>query len=556
MTDEKARTIGNKGVTFLLNGINLTARLRRSGCMSLLVNDRIQTRRGCVGMSFIRCFVLAFFCCFNRSPASAGPEGTLTVAVHVSLAPTWFDPAETAGIITPYMIMFALHDAMIKPMPAGIATPCLAESWSVAADGMNYAFVLRKGVTFHNGDPVTAEDVKFSFERYRGAGHDDMKQRVIAVEIPAPDVVHFRLREPWPDFLTYYGNTTGAGWIVPRAYVEKTGDDGFKKAPIGAGPYKFVSFTPGVELVMEANERYWRKVPTIRRLVLKVIPDEAIRLVALKRGEVDIAYSIRGELASEIERTPGLTIKATVGSAPYWMYFPEQWDPKSPWHDPRVRRAAAYALDYDTINKALTLGHSHITGSVMPENFEMYKAMPQPAYDAAKAKQLLAEAGYPDGFDAGFYTADAAYANLAEAVMNNLAVVGIRAKLRPIERAAFFKGYGEKKYKGIIQGASGAFGNVATRMQQFVVKDGVYAYGSYPEIDQLFPLQAKEIDREKRTAILHRMQDLLHERAMYAGIWQLAFISGVGPRVDHSGIGLIKGYVFTAPYEDMTLRSK
>ena len=536
--------------------------------MCLTVSDRVHTRRryGVPNLMHwhqvlrrrklgwqVLAAGFAALCC---GPGQAASQGQLTVGVHVSLAPTWFDPAETAGIITPYMVMFALHDAVIKPMPADRSTPSLAENYSVSPDGLRYTFVLRDGTEFHNGAPVTAEDVKYSFDRYRGAGHADMKQRVTSIEIPSPGVVSFHLKEPWPDFLTYYGNATGAGWIVPKAYMEKVGEEAYKKAPIGAGPYKFVSFTPGVELILEANERYWRKVPQIKRLVLKVIPDESTRLVALKRNEIDIAYSIRGELAAEIERTPGLKISATVGSAPYWMYFPDQWDPKSPWHDIRVRRAAGYAIDYDTINKALTLGHSHITGSVMPENFEFFKPTPLPVYDPVKAKQLLADAGYPDGFDGGFYTTDSSYANLGEAVMNNLAVVGIRAKLRPVERVAFFKAYGEKKYKGIIQGASGAFGNVATRMQQFVVKDGVYSYGGYPEIDALFPLQAKETNVAKRTAILHQMQDLLHDRAMYVGIWQLAFISGVGPRVGEAGLGLIKGYVYTAPYEDMTLKTR
>jgi len=305
---------------------------------------------------------------------------------------------------------------------------------------------------------------------------------------------------------------------------------------------------------MEAFDGYWRKPPAIKRLLMKVIPDESTRLVALKRGEIDIAYSIRGELAAEIERTPGLTVRATVGSAPYWMYFPEQWNEKSPWHDKRVRLAAKYAVDYNNINKALTLGHSHITGSIIPENFEFYKPVTRPEYNPAKAKQLLAEAGYPDGFDAGFYTCDAAYANLGEAVVNNLGEVGIRAKLRPLERVAFFKGYAEKKYKNIVQGASGAFGNAATRMEGFVVKDGIYSYGSYPDIDALFPAQSKEVDQGKRAAILDKMQELLDEHTMYVSIWQLAFISGVGPRVEQSGIGLIKGFVYTAPYEEMTLK--
>ncbi len=288
---------------------------------------------------------------------------------------------------------------------------------------------------------------------------------------------------------------------------------------------------------------------------MKVIPDESTRLAALKRGEIDIAYSVRAELAEELQRTPGLTLRPTVGSAPYFMYFPEQWDAKSPWYDRRVRLASKYALDYNTINQALTLGHSHITGSVIPENFEFYVKNSPPVYDPDKAKQLLAEAGHAGGFDAGFYTCDVAYANLGEAALNNLAAVGIRAKLRPLERAAFFKGYGEKKFKNIIQAASGAFGNAATRLQEFVVKGGVYAYGSYPDIDELFPQQAVELDRTKRAAILEKMQRLLDEHAMYVPIWQLAFISGVGPRVDQSGFGLIKGFVYTAPYEEITLKS-
>ena len=489
-------------------------------------------------------------------PAKADtPSGQLTYGVHITLAPTWLDPAETAGIITPFMVMYALHDAVAKPMPQGNPVPSLAESWSATEDGLSYEFVLRKGALFHNGDPVTAEDVKFSFDRYRGAAHALIKERVVAVETPDPQRVVFKLKNPWPDFLTFYAVASGAGWIVPKKYVEKVGDDGFKKAPIGAGPYKFVSFTPGVELVLEAFDQYWRKTPSVKRIVLRVIPDESTRLAALKRNEIDIAYSIRAELAEELQRTPGLTLRPTVGSAPYYMYFPEQWDPKSPWHDRRVRLATKYALDYNTINKALTLGYSHITGSVIPENFEFYEKLPLPVYDPDKARQLLAEAGVAGGFDAGFYTCDAAYANLGEAAINYLAEVGIRAKLRPLERAAFFKGYADKKYKNIIQGASGAFGSAATRLEEFVVKGGNYAYGSYPEIDELFPLQAVELDRTRRAAILAKMQHLLDEQTMYVSIWQLAFISGVGPRVNQSGFGLIKGFVYTAPYEDITLKS-
>src|SRR5215471_12081350 len=186
------------------------------------------------------------------SPAAAA-EGQITWGVHISLAPTWFDPAEAPGIITPFMLYYALHDALVKPMPGERMAPSLAESWSASPDGLVYEFVLRKGVRFHNGELVTADDVKFSFERYRGISAKMFKERVAAIETPQAGRIRFRLKQPWLDFMSFYGTlATGAGWIVPRHYVEQVGEDGFKKAPIGAGPYRFVSFTPGVELVLEA----------------------------------------------------------------------------------------------------------------------------------------------------------------------------------------------------------------------------------------------------------------------------------------------------------------
>jgi peptide/nickel transport system substrate-binding protein len=491
----------------------------------------------------------------GAGPGEAAPEGQMTWAVHISLAPTWFDPAETSGIITPFMVLYALHDALVKPMPGNPTAPGLAESWTASPDGLVYEFVLRKGVKFHNGDPVTAEDVKFSFERYRGAAYKPLKESVAAIEISDPSRVRIRLKRPWPDFMTFY-MAAGASWIVPKKYVEKVGDEGFKKAPVGAGPYKFVSFTPGVELVLEAFEQYWRKAPSVKRLVLRAIPDEATRLAALKRGEVDIAYAIRGALAEDLRRTPGLTLKPNVGQATFWVYFTDQWDPKSPWHDRRVRLAASYAIDRQAINQAETLGYSRITWSIIPSSFEFYWQPPGHAFDPIKAKQLLTEAGYPNGFGAGDYFCDAAISNLGEPVVNYLNAAGIRVKLRPIERAAFFKGYAEKKFKGLIQGASGAFGNAATRIEAFVAGGGTYVYGSYGDIDGLFLEQATELDPKRREATLQRIQQLIHDKVVVAPIWLNAGINGVGPRVEESGIGVIAGYAFSAPYEDVKLKGK
>src|SRR5262249_21250898 len=128
--------------------------------------------------------------------------------------------------------------------------------------------------------------------------------------------------------------------------------------------------------------------------------------------------------------------------------------------------------------------------------------------------------------------------------------------LRPLERAAFFKSYAEKKLKNLVQGGSGAFGNAATRLEAFAVSGGLYVYGGYPDIDGLFQEQAANTDRKQREALLQKIQQLLQEKVVFAPIWQLAFLNGVGPRVGESGLGLIAGHAYSAPYEDVTLRGK
>ena len=500
-------------------------------------------------------FVLALVALGTMTTAPAAQQdGTLTIGVHVTLVNRWLDPGEAEGLITPFMVLYPLHDALVKPTPSGLNTPSLAESSTVSKDGLTYEFVLRKA-KFHNGDPVTGEDVKFSFERYKGASAKLLKDKVKEIQIPAPNKVRIILKEPWPDFMAFYGTSaTGAGWIVPKKYVEKVGDDGFKKAPVGAGPFKFVSFNPGVELVLEAFPEYWRKAPQVKRLVMKSITDETTRAAAVKTGQVDVAYLFGGPVAEELKRSPGVKVVAPLLYGVYWLDFLDQWDPKSPWHDKRVRQAASLAIDRKAINQAEMLGLGKEAGSFVPPEFDFALKVPPPAQDVKRAKQLLADAGYPNGFDAGDLTPLPPYTSLGEAVAQQLQAIGIRSSVRTMERATFLSSWREKKLKGLLIGATGAAGNAAARLEPFVTKNGIYAYGSDPELEGMFQAQAKELDRKKRETQLHQLQKAVLDRVMVAPIFQQGFLCGVGPRVAESGLGLIQGYPYVAPAEDLKLK--
>jgi peptide/nickel transport system substrate-binding protein len=490
----------------------------------------------------------------DSTAAQGKPEGEMRWAMYVTLAPAWFDPGESViGVLTPFWILYAMHDALVKPMPGNHLTPSLAESWTVSADGKTYEFKLRDGVKFHNGESFTAEDVKFSFLRAKGAKALQEKVReVVAVD---PLRVRFLLHEPFPDFMTYYGTlATGAGWIVPKKYFESVGSDGFKKQPVGLGPYKFVSNTAGVELVMEAYEGYWRKMPSVKRLVFKSVPEATTRMAMLKRGEVDLAYLVDTPQAQDVKRDPNLKLAFSGGIGTFYLDYLDQWDAKSPWHDRRVRLAANYALDRKSVNEAETLGASRINGSIIPRTFEFALPIEAYPYDVAKAKQLLAEAGYPNGFDAGDLYPWPPYASMGETIGGYLGAVGIKTRIRTMERATFYSALASKKLRGLCVCINAVYGNAASRMAETVPSDGAFAYGGYPDIDALFKQQARETDRKKREAMLQQIQRLLHERVRFGPIYDYIWPSAVSAKVAEPALMLIDPYPWSAPVEDVRLK--
>ena len=491
----------------------------------------------------------------SRAEAQARPDGEMRWALYLTLSPQWFDPAEVIGVITPFWVMYALHDALVKPMPGNMLAPSLAESWTVSPDQRVYEFKLREGLRFHNGDPFTAEDVKFSFARAKGAKL--LQDRVREVTAVDRYRVRFQLAEPWPDFMTFYGTlATSAGWIAPKKYMEQVGVEGFKKHPVGLGPYKFVSHTPGVELVMEAFDGYWRKMPSVKRLVYKSVPEATTRLAMLKRGEVDVAYLLDAPMAEDVKRDPSLRLAFSGAIGTFYLDFLEQWDPKSPWADRRVRLAASLAVDRKGLNEAENLGASRLTGNMVPRTFEFAIPIEPHPYDPARARQLLAEAGYPNGFDAGDVHPWPPYSSVGETVAGNLGAVGIRARVRTMERAAFYAALASKKLRGVCVCINAVYGNAASRLSQTIPADGAFAYGSYPDIEALYRQQATELDRRKRADLLRQLQLLLHERVRVAPIYDYIWPSGIGPRVDEPALMLIDPYPWSAPLEDVRLKRR
>ena len=241
----------------------------------------------------------------------------------------------------------------------------------------------------------------------------------------------------------------------------------------------------------------------------------------LKKGEADIAYALDGEDAENVRRDPRLKLVPSKHASIYWIDMPEQWDPKSPWADKRVRQAAILALDRKAINDVACLGYCPPTSIIVPRVMEF----------ALQTEGAPYEAGYPKGFEAGDFTPTPPFITVAEAAANFLTSVGIRTKLRSMERATFLSAWREKKLHGIFMAAVGNSGNAASRVESFIYSKGSYAYGGYPDLDDLFQQQARERDVKRREALLHQIQQLTIDRAMFIPIMDYRTLRGVGPRI-------------------------
>jgi len=481
------------------------------------------------------------------------PEGELKEAIHWAVSADWFDPATGNAGALGWFPLSVLHDALVKPMPEGTYTPCLAESYNNSPDFRVFEFKLRKGVKFHNGDPMTAEDVVFSFKRYKGRQAKFFQEITEKVEAVDSHLVRFHFKRPFPDFLDYFliGGTT-VGWIAPKKYIEKVGDAGYKQHPIGAGPYKFVEFVPGVKLVVEAFEDYWRKVPNIKRMEFKLIPDGNTRLAMVKRGEVDLSTLITDVLTEEVKKDPKLRLLTPLSPSKFPFTLSAQWDPKSPWSDVRVRKAASLAIDRQTLADIHSPGCKP-TGSLGLEGGSdpWVVQFPPDPYDPQRAKKLLAEAGYPNGFAGGKFYPDTNYWASSEQVATYWKAVGINVEMVRLERPAWFAMRESGKLKGGIfpEALSGA--TIASRLAYLFSAQN--SYGSYPDIQALWDQFLKEYKPEVRKSLIERIQRLMHEKTMMIHLTEINSPAAVGPRVKGNPYRIQPLIWFTAPLEDIEL---
>ena len=374
--------------------------------------------------------------------ASAAPAGKVIIAQGVD--PTTLDmhhQAETpASVIGKHIFdMLVERDQSLKLVPA------LAAEMPKLVAPTTWEVKLRKGVKFHNGEDFNAESVKFSLERLAG-GQGKLRGAttfapIDRVEIVDPYTVKVHTKKPWPTFSTVMNFVSGAMY-PPKAYKDK--DIAYiSKNPIGTGPYTFVRWQKDEEIVLEANAGYWRGAPKIKTVIFRPIPDDAVRVAALQNGEIDVAVNIPPHLAAIIDKHPKLFLSTAPSIRTIQlMYYAHQMDaqhkPTGPYNGPtadkRVRQAIAYALDADEIIKSVLDGKGvRVSTMLTSMHFGFDPKLKPLKQDVAKAKKLLAEAGFPQGLEITLHSPRGRYvrdAEVAEAVAGQLTKAGIKTTLR------------------------------------------------------------------------------------------------------------------------------
>src|SRR2546427_6233953 len=457
--------------------------------------------------------------------APAAPAGKVVIAQGVD--PTTLDimnqqetPASVVGRHIFEMLME--RDQNLKLVPA------LAAELPKLVSPQVWEVKLRRGVKFHNGEDFTSESVKFSLERAK-----DSKMRASSnfrpidrVEIVDPYTVRVHTSKPWPIFAVMM-NAPQTAMYPPKAYAGKESAE-ISKNPIGTGPYKFVRWSKDEEIVLEANPSYWRGAARIKSVVFRPIPDDAVRVAALQNGEVDVAVNIPPHLASPIANHPRLFLSTAPSIRTIQLMFQtaeydEQHKLLGPYKgvtaDKRVRQAIISAVDVDEIIKTVLDGKAmRVATMLTPLHFGFDPSLKPLKQDVAKAKKLLADAGFPNGVEITLNGPQGRYVRdkeVAEAVTGQLAKAGIKATLRTHEFVAYLNNL-TYKHKG---GPVWLIGWGTPTLDAETIYGPLFRTGanltsySNPELDRLFDEAQAIMDEKKRLAEYHQINKLWVEDA-------------------------------------------
>jgi len=499
--------------------------------------------------------VTALVCTLTTTPAAAAkPEGTLTVAVATFGNERWLP-----------QLYVGAEDVVLKPMyenllsrdpKTGEAIPMLAERWQVLDGGRTWKFHIRKGVRFHNGVELTAEDVRFtlaSIAREGSANSLAPEFRMIkSMEVEDPFTLTVRFDKPF----VVFANKVNQGLFASSAFIQskraiESGEQA-ERNPVGTGPWKFVEHVRGDRIVYEAVDNHWRATPHFKRLVFLKAPEPATRMAMLRAGAVDV-IEIGGEYVDELKKVGVRTIVMPNVS---WVYIilGGQWptkptyDPKVPWALPdaerarKVRLALNLAVDKQAVMQRILGGLGTVVGSWLmypsdPWNSDALKK-PYP-YDPAKARQLLAEAGYPNGFDVTMnltaWPGRGYLPDVGEAVATYWERIGIRVKRRPVDRAIFAADFRARAYSGVTLAYAAPL--VAPEPWEVIYRGG-YTKGAlnlfmeHPKLDEFIDRLAVQPSFQERVHIMRdELGPWLHDYVPGVAIGAAHAIAGVGPKV-------------------------
>ena len=475
----------------------------------------------------------------EKGPIEAAENETVsskdTLVVAFDREPASLDPIGN-NVVVKRMIEANIFDTLLKFDENMEPVPCLAESWE-QVDETTWKFNLRQDVTFHNGDPLTAQDVTFSFERvHSGTEGNDAVGEFDPAGYEAPDDYTFILKTLEPYAFTEAQVCSPALSIVPEKVVTEMGDDEFGRNPVGSGPYKFVSWTAGDNITVERNDDYWGEKSILKTVKFRIITESASRTIDLESGGVDITLGLPTTDAERIEQNPDTQLIISTGATDRYIAFNCQ---KDVFKDKRVRQALNYATDKESI-RIVCYGEetSEKMDSVVPSTLPGHTAdLVQYDYDIEKAKALLEEAGYGDGLEVEFmYLANSTNNMMAELLQQMWGQVGVTLVLKPTESGALTTALNKGEQELCCAGTSYSLFEAGAGLYNMFHTDRMYSGSarsnlSSPEVDKVLDEIIVTGDAEKRAELVVTAQELIHEESPFIYIAFTKNIIGAGSKV-------------------------